>query len=135
MPGRTAGTGTKDGVAEFVQLVVAYAKQETVDPVVKQVKALGKGLAGAVLLALGTVLLAIGFVRALQTEFGSGASPPVVAFAPLTRAAQPVASATNYGAFGHLSGDWSWVPYMGGALFCLLVAGFGVLRIVKGTGR
>lgn len=121
-------------MAGFVQLVIAYAKQETVDPVVKQVKTLGKGLAGAVLLALGTVLLAIGFLRALQTELGGGGSA-VVAYAPLTRAAQPVSSATTYGAFGHLSGDWSWVPYMGGALFCLLVAGLGVLRIVKGTGR
>ncbi len=134
MPGRTPRTSTKDGVSELVHLVVAYAKQETVDPVVKQAKTLGKGLAGAVLLAIGTVLLALGFLRALQTEFGGGGSP-VVAYAPLTRAAQPVPATTTYGVFGHLSGDWSWVPYMGGALFCLLVAGFCVLRIVKGTGR
>jgi len=134
MPGRTPRTSTKDGVSELVHLVVAYAKQETVDPVVKQAKTLGKGLAGAVLLAIGTVLLALGFLRALQTEFG-GAGSPVVAYAPLTRAAQPVPATTTYGVFGHLSGDWSWVPYMGGALFCLLVAGFCVLRIVRGTGR
>jgi hypothetical protein len=133
MPGRTPRTSTKDDVSELVQLVIAYAKQETVDPVVKQAKTLGKGLAGAVLLAIGTVLLALGFLRALQTEFGGGS--PVVAYAPLTRAAQPGSATTTYGAFGHLSGDWSWVPYMGGALFCLLVAGVCVLRIVKGAGR
>ena len=134
MPGRTAGSGTKDGVAEFVQLVIAYAKQETVDPVVKQVKTLYKGVAGAALVAIGTFLLAIGFVRALQTELGNSGSP-AVAYAPLTRALRPIASATPYGSYGHLSGDWSWVPYMGGALFCMAVAGFCVLRIVKGTGR
>jgi hypothetical protein len=143
MPGRTAGSGTKDGVAEFVQLVVAYAKQETVDPVVKQAKTLGKGIAGAALLAFGTVLLAIGFVRALQTELGGGTTflSRSVAYAPLAHRAPrgvalPVlAGARPYGVGGHLSGDWSWVPYMGGALFCLAVAGFCVFRIVKGTSR
>ncbi len=142
MPGRAPGSGTKDGVAEFVQLVIAYAKQETVDPVVKQAKALGKGVAGAALVALGTVLLAIGFVRALQTEFGGGTAVGArFAYAPLpqrvaTAVAVPVfARADPYGAGGHLSGDWSWVPYMGGALFCLAVAGFCVFRIVKGADR
>ena len=40
-----------------------------------------------------------------------------------------------FGAGAHLSGDWSWVPYMGGVLFCLLVAGFCVFKIVKGVAR
>jgi hypothetical protein len=136
MPGRGVGAGTKDGVAELVQLVIAYAKQETVDPVVKQAKTLGRGVAGAVLLAMGTVLLAIGFLRALQTEFGGAtttrlsAIPPGLAFRGRIRV-----FTYPYGAFGHLSGDLSWAPYMGGALFCLAVAGFCVLRIVKGAGR
>ena len=142
MPGRAPGSGTKDGVAEFVQLVIAYAKQETVDPVLKQAKTLGKGVAGAALLAFGTVLLAIGFVRALQTELGGGTSV-VGAFAsarltqkvPSAVAVPVLRGADPYGAGGHLSGDWSWVPYMGGALFCLAVAGFCVFRIVKGTDR
>jgi hypothetical protein len=145
MPGRTGGSATKDGFAEFVQLVLAYAKQETVDPVVKQVKALGKGVAGAALMALGTLLLAIGFLRALQTEFGggTGVASGWFGYAPLTKNAfvpkGTVVSTTGnplpYGAGAHLSGDWSWVPYMGGALFCLAVAGFCVFRIVKGAGR
>ncbi len=144
MPGRAPGSGTKDGVAEFVQLVIAYAKQETVDPVVKQAKTLGKGVAGAALVAFGTVLLAIGFVRALQTEFGAGTVVVAgFAFAPLTRRANvpravvvpAFTRASPYGAGAHLSGDWSWVPYMGGALFCLAVAGFCVFRIVKGADR
>jgi hypothetical protein len=136
MPGRTGGSGTKDGFTEFVQLVLAYAKQETVDPVVKQAKTVGKGVAGAALLALGTVLLAIGFLRALQTEFGGTTAvrvsniPPGFAFrGRVTTFSYP------YGVGAHLSGDWSWVPYMGGALFCLAVAGFCILRIIKGTSR
>jgi hypothetical protein len=145
MPGRTAGAGTKDGVTEFVELVLAYAKQETVDPVVKQVKALGKGVAGAALLAIGTVLLAIGFVRALQTEFGGAAAtrfapvPPGLAIRGLPRGlairGRVSVYAYPYGAFGHLSGDWSWVPYIGGALFCLAVAGFCVMRALRGGRR
>src|SRR5579863_5117966 len=76
-----AGGGTKDRAEDLVQFIVAYVKQETLDPVVKQVKALAKGVAGAALLALGTVLLSLGFLRALQAEFGStGANSAVIAF-------------------------------------------------------
>ena len=145
MPGRSGVSGTKDGFAEFVQLVLAYAKQETVDPVVKQAKTVGKGVAGAALLALGTVLLAIGFVRALQTEFGggTGVASGWFAYAPLAQKVylprgvgiRAPANTYPYGVGAHLSGDWSWVPYMGGALFCLAVAGFCVLRIIKGASR
>lgn len=142
---RRAGAGARGGASDLVQLVIAYAKQETLDPVLRQLKALGRGIAGAVLLALGTVLLAVGFVRALETEFGSG-RPSALAFgsAPLTRVitaspvtGAPVSTTPIYllRSGGHLSGDWSWVPYMGGALFCVLVAGFCVLRIMKGASR
>ncbi len=140
MPGRTAGAGPKDSVTELVKLVVAYAKQETVDPVVKQAKVLGKGVAGAALLALGTLLLALGFLRALQVEFGGGGKADVVATRLLINpsalgagAARVSVAAYPYGTGAHLSGDWSWVPYMGGTLFCLAVAGFCVLRILKGA--
>jgi hypothetical protein len=135
--------GTKDQVEDLFQLVVAYAKQETVDPVVKQAKALLKGIAGAALMAFGTVLLALGFLRALQSEFGSTgpARSPVVAFV-VSRGAPPpgslfvghnaVFASSPYGVGTHLSGDWSWVPYMGGSLFALVVAGVCVFRFLKG---
>ncbi|MGH9105338.1 MAG: hypothetical protein ACRDZX_05780 [Acidimicrobiales bacterium] len=119
--GRFRGGGAKDakdGASELFQLVVAYAKQETLDPVVRRLKALVVRVAGALLLATGTVLLAIGFLRALQFEWGSGSHR---------------ARAYPYGAGSPLSGDWSWVPYMGAALFCIVVAVYGTVRIFKGV--
>jgi hypothetical protein len=139
MPGdRPAGTGAKGGPSELFDYVVAYAKQETLDPVVRQAKALGRGIAGAFLLAIGTVLLAVGFVRALQGQFGSSAGSAAAAPASLaihTSLAASGPAANPYGSGHPLAGDWSWVPYMGGALLCLLVTLFCVLRIVRGTGR
>jgi len=143
MPGRTPlnrkrqGAGGRDDVFELLRLLVAYVKQETVVPVLRQLKSLGKGLAGALLLALGTLFLGLGFLRALQTEFGgaTGASG-WFAYAPLTKAVHvSQANAYPYGAGSHLSGDLSWVPYMGGALFCLLVAAVCGLRIMRGARR
>jgi hypothetical protein len=53
---------------ELVDLVVGYAKQETLDPL----KGLGKnvafGLLGAVLVGTGTLFLALSALRALQSE-------------------------------------------------------------------
>jgi hypothetical protein len=56
---------------ELWSMVVAYAKQETIDPI----KGLGRyvvwGLLGALALSLGLVLLMLGGLRLLQTETGS----------------------------------------------------------------
>lgn len=148
MPGFGKFGGARHGANDFFQLSVAYAKQEALEPIVAQAKAMGRGVAGAALLAVGTVLLGLGFVRALQTEFGGNTDSHLVtgwlAYAPLTRSvavsprslttvSRALTDATAYGTSGHLSGDWSWVPYMGGALFCLLVAGFCTYRAVKGA--
>lgn len=130
-------------MSELVQLVIAYAKQEALEPVTKELKALVKGIAGAFLVAAGTVLLAIGFVRALQSELGSAGTAPrtsIVAYAPLTRAVHFGVTVSNpyanpYGVGRHLSGDWSWAPYMGGALFALLIAVFCATRIRSGAAK
>jgi hypothetical protein len=70
-------------VAELWDLVRAYAKQETVEPI----KGLGRyaafGIAGSFLLAIGLVELAVGGLRALQTETGTT-----------------------------FAGNWSWAPYL-----------------------
>lgn len=117
-PGNGGGAGL-EGPRELADLVIAYGQQELVGPVRRQLKSLGRGIGGAFLVALGTVLLAIGFLRALQVEFaGSGKVPAKI----------------MYGSGSHLSGNWSWVPYMGGALFCVLVAVFCISR-VAGRGK
>lgn len=68
--------------SELWELVVAYFKQETVDPL----KQLGRfvlfGILGAFLLGGGVILLSVSALRALQTETGDT-----------------------------FQGDWSWVPY------------------------
>ena len=55
---------------ELFQLVVGYAKQETIDPVKNLGRFVGYGLAGALLGSLGAVLLLLGVLRLLQTETG-----------------------------------------------------------------
>ena len=70
-------------VAELWDLVRAYAKQETIEPI----KGLGRyaafGVAGSILLSLGLVMLLLGGLRALQTETGDT-----------------------------FEGSWSWAPYL-----------------------
>ena len=79
--------GTKhDPVAQFgdiKDLLVAYAKQETVDPLKGLGRFVGYGAAAMFLIGIGAIELTIALLRLLQTETGS----------PLT-------------------GNWSWVPYL-----------------------
>ena len=69
-------------ILELRDLIVAYFRQETIVPL----KSLGRyvlfGLAGALLLGTGFILLGVGSLRLLQTETGST-----------------------------FRGDWSWAPY------------------------
>ena len=53
---------------ELVDLVVSYAKQETVDPLKKLGKNVAFGVAGAVLVGTGTLFLSLSALRALQSE-------------------------------------------------------------------
>lgn len=94
MPNQTVG--------ELRDLVVAYAKQETVAPLRDLGRFLLWGVIGTVLLSVGVVLGALAILRALQTE----AAP-------------------------HLDGDWSWLPYVGALLFLLAVAGTAASRIAR----
>ena len=80
-------------VLELRDLVIDYAKQETIVPL----KQLGRyvlfGVLGSFLLGLGVVLLGVGGLRALQTETGDT-----------------------------FTGDWSWAPY-GITVVAMLVGG------------
>jgi hypothetical protein len=68
--------------AELWELVVTYAKQETVDPLKRLGRFLAMGVPGALLTGIGLVLLSLAGLRALQTETGDT-----------------------------FEGSWSWAPY------------------------
>ena len=53
---------------ELVDLVVTYTKQETVDPLKRLGKTVAFGVAGAMLVGIGGVFLALSALRALQTQ-------------------------------------------------------------------
>jgi hypothetical protein len=90
---------------ELFQLIVTYAKQQTIDPLKQLGRWVALGLAGAVLTGLGFLLIGLGLLRAIQSEAGH-----------------------------HLTGDWSWVPYFVAVIFLGIVIGFMVLRISRGPG-
>lgn len=62
---------TTDTIADIKEMVVAYAKQETVEPLKGLGRYLGYGLGGSIMVALGLVLLGLAGLRALQTETGT----------------------------------------------------------------
>lgn len=81
-------------VRELKDLVVAYAKQETIEPLKGLGRYVGYGLAGAVLMGTGVCFLAIGLLRALQGNRGWA-----------------------------VHGNWSWVPYAVDVILLFVVAG------------
>jgi len=91
--------------SELLGLVIGYAKQETVDPLKSLARFVAWGVAGAVLLSTGGVLLALAAVRAAQAESGV-----------------------------HLHGSLTWVPYAGGLILAVVGATWSISRIFKGTG-
>ena len=90
---------------ELWELSVAYAKQETVDPLKGLGRYLGYGLGGAVVFGFGSVLLLISALRALQTETGST-----------------------------FTGSLSFVPYLIVSLAAALLVGLLLWRVVKRKG-
>ena len=73
----------RQGLGEMFDLVKAYAKQETLDPLKGAGRWLGLGLAGSFLIIIGSLELILALLRALQTETGSA-----------------------------LTGNLSWLPYV-----------------------
>jgi hypothetical protein len=66
MAGRPAPIPT--AVAELWELVVAYFKQETTEPLKSLWRVIAFGIAGSLLIGVGVVFIAIGALRLLQAE-------------------------------------------------------------------
>lgn len=89
-------------VSELWTLTVDYAKQEIKDPLTGLASYVAWGVATMVLVGVGSILLAIGALRALQTETGST-----------------------------FTGNLSWAPYgivLAGALVVLGIVGTLIMR-------
>jgi hypothetical protein len=90
---------------ELWDLSLAYAKQETIDPLKGLGRYLGYGMGGSVVFALGSMLLLLSALRALQTETGST-----------------------------FTGSLSFVPYLIVSAAAALLVGLLVWRVVKRKG-
>ena len=90
---------------ELWEMVVAYARQETIEPLKRLGKFLGFGIPGAFLTGTGLVLLSIAGLRALQTETDDT-----------------------------FTGDWSWAPYGIVLVGCIFVAALSA-RAIGATKR
>lgn len=98
--------GVRNAGSEVVQLVIDYAKQETVGPL----KSLGRffafGLVGSIFLAMGLSILLLAGLRAMQTETGTT-----------------------------FAGNKTWIPYLATAGAAVVLAGLSGWRISKGPAR
>ena len=77
-----ADTPPRQQINELKDLLIAYFKQETIDPLKGLARYVAFGLLGASLIGTGICFLAVGGLRALQTETGTT-----------------------------FRGHWSWAPY------------------------
>lgn len=102
---RTGTQGTIDTLRELWKLLVAYARQETVDPLRSLGRSLGWGLAGAILIGASTVFGALAVLRLLQSETSV------------------------------FDDSLSWLPYLLVALLMVLVAGLALWGISRAADR
>ena len=91
---------------ELIDLIVTYARQQTLDPLKQLGRWVAFGVAGAVLVGLGFLMIGVGLLRAIEVEAGD-----------------------------HLTGDWSWAPYFVTVVFLGAVIGLTVRRMSHGPGR
>lgn len=89
-------------VSELKDLLVTYAKQETVDPVKSLGRYLGYGFAGSLLIGLASIFLPLALLRGLQAETGTA-----------------------------LTGNWSWVPYAATLAAVAIVVGLAMLGLAR----
>lgn len=96
-------------LTELKELVVGYAKQETVDPLKTLKRYLGFGLTGAMLLGFGLCLLLLALLRGLQQ----------------------VDVFNEPGEAG--GGTFGWVPYLVTTVVGVIIAGLFLVKLMSAT--
>lgn len=91
-------------IGNLVDLVKTYAKQQTIGPLRNAGRWLSFGVAGAILLGVGLMLVLLGLLRLIQTEWEWAAT-----------------------------GSWSWISYLLVLVACVLVVVVAVSRISKSS--
>ena len=66
--GKSSDKGIAELGRELIDLTVAYAKQETVDPLKQLGRQVGLGVAGTAMASIGFILLVVGVVRVVEVE-------------------------------------------------------------------
>lgn len=92
----------KRAEGDVVDLVVAYARQETIGPLRGAGRWIAAGVASMSLLSVGLVLVALGILRAVQDLAGSS-----------------------------LDGSWSFVPYLIAAMCAGVIVVIATLQIKR----
>ena len=93
-------------VRELQDLVVAYAKQETVEPLKGMARYAGFGILGALFVGIGVAFMSIGMLRGLQSLRGWG-----------------------------VHGNYSWVPYIAVVIALVLLASGIWITVAKRSRR
>jgi hypothetical protein len=101
----TQQKGTSQIISELWEMVRAYAKQETVDPLKQLWRFVAFGTAAAVIGGVGVILVLLAVLRALQAETGP-----------------------------HLTGSLSWVPYLATLGVATILAALSGLAITRKKG-
>ena len=82
-PGTSRAKDATAQAADIKDLLVGYAKQETVDPLKGLGRYVGYGVAAMFVIGIGAIELTVALLRVLQFETGTA-----------------------------LTGNWSWLPYL-----------------------
>ena len=100
----TGAEKSADGDArrDLISLVIAYARQETIEPLKTLVRFVAYGTLGSLCIALGTIMLLVALLRLLQTETGA------------------------------FHGNLSWLPYLIVSVVAVLIMVAAGLRIAAG---